>query len=230
MKVSAKGCVEIAEHEGIVPAPYLDSVKVWTYGIGHTHAAGGINPAMMDKGMPENLSAAVDDAIELFAIDLSSYERRVNEAVTVSLKQHEFDALVSFDFNTGGIFRANLTKHLNAGSRTKAAQSFMGWLRPPEIRKRRTAEMNLFITGDYDGNGDSVPVWKVNEKGKLLGIERSMHGKDLLRRMKKAPTDGYTPTLVTTKQGGIMAVIAAAIAAATLFWDKIQAWIGDWPL
>ena len=184
MKVSQKGRVEIAEHEGIVPAPYLDSVGVWTYGIGHTHAAGGLNPAVMDKGMPENLDAAVDEAIELFAIDLTSYEDRVNEAITVPLQQHEFDALVSFDFNTGGIFRANLTKHLNAGNKAKAAQSFMGWLRPPEIRKRRAAEMNLFITGDYDGNGDSVPVWKVSENGKLLGIERSMHGKDLLRRMQ----------------------------------------------
>lgn len=47
-----------------------------------------------------------------------------NEAVTVRLEQHEFDALVSFDFNTGGIYRANLTKQLNTGNRVKAAQSF----------------------------------------------------------------------------------------------------------
>lgn len=183
MRVSQKGVCEIAEHEGIVPAPYLDSVGVWTWGIGHTHAAGGINPAMMSRGMPKDVSDAVDEAIDLFAVDLSKYEKRVNDAVKVDLKQHEFDALVSFDFNTGGIFRANLTKHLNAGNRAEAAQSFLGWLRPPEIRKRRTAEMNLFKSGDYDGNGDSIQVWKVNSGGRLRGIERTIHGKDLLRRL-----------------------------------------------
>jgi len=43
---------------------------------------------------------------------------------------------------------------------------------------------------------------------------------------------GVTPNRipVTTKQGGIVAAITAAIAAAALFWDNIQAWIGDWPL
>lgn len=183
MKVSQKGVCEIAEHEGIVPAPYLDSVGVWTWGIGHTFAAGGMDPAMMPRGMPVDVSDAVNNAIDLFAIDLSKYEKRVNDAVTVKLEQHEFDALVSFDFNTGGIFRANLTKHLNAGNRTEAAQSFMGWLRPPEIRKRRTAEMNLFGTGDYDGNGDSIQIWKVNNTGRLSGIARTIRGNDLLRRM-----------------------------------------------
>lgn len=230
MKVSLKGSLEIAEHEGIVPAPYLDSVGVWTIGIGHTKAAGGVNPEMMDKGMPANLNAAVDEAIELFAVDLKSYEERVNEAVKVPLQQHEFDALVSFDFNTGGIFRANLTKHLNAGNRTKAAQAFMGWLRPPEIRKRRTAEMNLFITGDYDGNGDSVPVWKVNENGKLLGIERSMHGKELLKRMKKTGSIEDVPIKVTTAGTGIAIAIAAALSGLALLRDKAGPLFKGWNL
>jgi lysozyme len=41
MTISAPGLIEIAEHEGIVPAPYLDSAGVRTWGIGHTAAAGG---------------------------------------------------------------------------------------------------------------------------------------------------------------------------------------------
>jgi len=47
--------------------------------------------------------------------DLNTYERRVNAAIKVSLKRHQFDALVSFDFNTGGIFKARLTQRINAG-------------------------------------------------------------------------------------------------------------------
>ena len=187
MDISDKGILEIAEHEGIVPAPYFDSVQVVTVYVGHTHAAGGINPAMMDMAMPDDVDAAVRDALSVFRVDLASYVQRVNDALTVKVSQHEFDALVSFDFNTGGIARAKLTKHLNAGSRTKAAKGFMGWLRPPEIRKRRTAEMNLFITGDYDGNGTRIPVWKTNGKGKLIGVLKYIEGAELLKSMNRTP-------------------------------------------
>lgn len=182
MRVSDKGLLEIAEHEGIVPAPYLDSVGVWTFGIGHTANAGGVDPGVMVKGMPDNIEAEIDLAIRTFRDDIPKYEKRVNDALTVPVKQHEFDALVSFDFNTGGIYKANLTKAINNGEKD-AARHFMGWTKPPEIRKRRTCEMNLFKTGNYDANGDSIPVWKVDNNGKLRGITHNIHGHDLLARM-----------------------------------------------
>lgn len=184
MRVSDKGLVEIAEHEGIVPAPYRDSVGVWTYGVGHTAAAGGLDPREMNSAMPTGaaLDAAVDRALELFKVDLGKYEKRVNDAIKVPLLQHEFDALVSFDFNTGGIYRAKLTAAINAGD--KSGAGFMGWLQPPEIRKRRTAEMNLFKTGDYDANGNTVPIWKTNGAGKLIGLHGSMSGAELLLRLR----------------------------------------------
>jgi lysozyme len=53
MKTSNKGLLEIAEHEGLVPAPYFDTKNVLTFGIGHTKMAGGIDPATMPRGMPE---------------------------------------------------------------------------------------------------------------------------------------------------------------------------------
>lgn len=183
MQVSDKGVVEIAEHEGIVPAPYRDSVGVVTFGVGHTAAAGGLDPREMNGAMPDGdaLTAAVDRAIMLFKDDLEKYEARVNEAINVPLAQHEFDALVSFDFNTGGIHRAKLTKAINAGD--KSGAGFMGWLKPPEIRKRRTAEMNLFKTGDYDANGDTVPIWGTNGALKLTGIVGQVSGPSLIARM-----------------------------------------------
>lgn len=183
MEVSNKGIVEIAEHEGIVPAPYKDSVGVWTYGVGHTSAAGGLDPREMNSAMPTGaaLNAAVDRALAIFKEDLRKYEDRVNAAVKVPLTQYEFDALVSFDFNTGGIYRAKLTKAINAGDKTGGG--FMGWLVPPEIRKRRTAEMRLFQTGDYDANGTKVPIWKTDSRGNLKGFVRSIDGGELLERM-----------------------------------------------
>ena len=149
MKVSDKGLAEIAGHEGIVRKRYLDSVGVWTIGIGHTAKAGPPDSAKVTREL------SIPEVMDIFRQDIAKFEARVNKAVKVPLKQHEFDALVSFDFNTGGIFRAILTKDLNAGDYVKAARGFMGWVQPPEIRKRRTSEMSLFRTGLY-GNGTAT--------------------------------------------------------------------------
>ena len=151
-------------------------------------AGNGPDPAALPRGMPKNLDAEVDRAIAVFRDDLVGYETRVSEAIKVPLKQHEFDALVSFDFNTGGIYRAKLTKAINAGE-PDAARHFMGWLRPPEIRKRRVAEMRLFKTGDYDANGDMIPVWRVDGNGTLRGILKTISGDELLERMGAKPLD-----------------------------------------
>ncbi|WPY93146.1 lysozyme [Limimaricola variabilis] len=184
MKISDRGLLEIAEHEGIVPAPYYDSVGVLTYGIGHTKNAGGIDPADLPRGMPADLDAAIDHAIEVFRADIASYEARVNEAIKVPLAQHQLDALGSFDLNTGGIYRAILTRQINAGD-PKASEHFFGWLRPPEIRKRRTAEKRLFDTGDYDWNGDDIAIWRVDARGKLRGVLKTISGAELLERMQR---------------------------------------------
>jgi lysozyme len=184
MKLSDKGLLEICEHEGIVPAPYLDSVGTWTFGVGHTRAAGGPDPAKMQMGMPTDLDTAIDYALAVFREDIKKYEQRVNDAIKVPLEQHEFDALVSFDFNTGGIYRAKLTQAINRGD-DKAFEHFMGWLKPPEIKKRRKDEMSLFVTGDYKANGDLIPVWRVDTRGKLQGVMKTISGTEVLKRMSR---------------------------------------------
>lgn len=216
MRTSDKGILEIAEHEGIVPAPYKDSVGVWTFGIGHTAAAGGIDPAKMSTAMPASVEPAVDRAIEVFRTDLRKYEDRVNSAINVPLTQYQFDALVSWDFNTGGaLWRSTsgkpcqLIRQINSGD--KSGDGFMGWLRPPEIRKRRTAEQRLFRTGDYDHNGDSIPIWRTDGKGKLKGILRNMSGSEMLGRLGNVLPD-YSPTDGLPKAGGLAAFFAAISA------------------
>ena len=126
MKMSDAGLIQLAGVEGIVVAPYIDSVGVMTYGVGHTKAAGGRDPALMFPGMPDDVDAEVRVALKMFKVDVAKYETKVNEAVTVSVTQTEFDALVSFHYNTGGIKRANLTKKLNSGDKLGAANGFMG--------------------------------------------------------------------------------------------------------
>jgi len=164
VKTSREGLLEIVSHEGIVPYPYKDSVGVWTFGVGHTKYAGHPDPFKLTRGQAYPL----DFCMDLFQEDIQKYEKRVNKAVTVELKQHEFDALVSFDYNTGGIYRAKLTKALNAGDRpVNVAKHFLGWIKPKEIIGRRRKEMRLFLHGTYTSNG-LAPVYRADMKGNII--------------------------------------------------------------
>lgn len=165
MQMTARGLVALARHEGIVPAPYRDSDGIWTFGIGHTAAAGPPDPARMSRGLPTDLDAGIRAAIRLFRADIAHYEADVRRAVTVPLALHEVDALVSFHYNTGGIAEAVLTRHLNAGNRKAAAAAFLNWKRPAAIIPRRTAERDLFAHGRYPEG--PVPVWGVDRAGKV---------------------------------------------------------------
>ena len=166
MRVSDKGIFALAKHEGIVPAPYRDSVGVITYGIGHTKAAGDPDPDSLPRGMPADLDAALRDVFNVFRRDLESYSEAVRREVKVPVEQHEFDALVSFHFNTGGIARAAVTRHLNAGDRGAAAKAFMNWRRPPEVIPRREDEEKLFREGVYPSG--TVPVWQVTDTERVI--------------------------------------------------------------
>lgn len=202
MIVSDRGAFAIACHEGLVPGPYLDSARVWTYGIGHTGAAGDPDPASMPRGMPDDIDAAIDHAMGLFKSDLSRYADAVNRAVNVPVSQSEFDALVSFHYNTGGIARASLTRALNNGDRKGAADGFMGWTKPAIIKPRREAEMRLFRDGVYpDG---AVTVWGVKPDGAVIW-------KPVKRVTWAQWSGGNAPT--APKIGFIDAIIRAIIAA-----------------
>ena len=201
MKVSDRGIFALALHEGIVPAPYLDSVNVWTFGVGHTASAGAPDPASMPRGNPEDLDAVLPQVFEVFRRDLAKFEKRVGDAVRVPMKQHEFDALVSFDFNTGGIHRAQLTKHLNAGDKAAAARGFMGWLRPPEIRGRREGEMRLFRDGVYPGGHVSVFGVTAGSRPDFRQVRRRLTQDQVLGYMRPA-------TPAPAASGGLWALLA----------------------
>ena len=165
MQMTDRGLLALVRHEGLVPGPYTDVKQVWTFGIGHTAAAGVPDPATMPRGMPADLDAGIREAFRVLRTDLARYEAAVLHAVKVPLEPHEFDALVSFHYNTGGIAKAALTRHLNAGDRAAAAAAFMGWLKPAAIRPRREAERDLFATGRYPAG--TIPVWSVDRNGRV---------------------------------------------------------------
>jgi lysozyme len=166
LTTSDRGIVALMVHEGIVPGPYLDSVNVWTYGVGHTAAAGPPVPADMPRGMPDDLDAELRRVFDVFRADVPKYEAEVRRAIKVPVSQAEFDAAVSFHYNTGGIARATWVRHLNAGNRAEAAKAMMAWNKPKEVIKRREAERDLFLHGTYaDG---TIPVWGVTAKGTVI--------------------------------------------------------------
>ena len=163
MKVSKQGLLEIASHEAIVRSPYFDSVGVLTIGVGHTAMAGNPDP----KTLKKSKRYAYRWLLELFKHDIKKYEARVNKAVKVPLSQEQFDALVSFDYNTGGIYKAKLTKYLNLGQYKRAGLAFMGWSKPASIIGRRTKEITLFLSGRYSNNG-KILEYQTNGAGKII--------------------------------------------------------------
>jgi lysozyme len=187
MKTSIEGLVSLVAHEGIVLSRYKDSVGVFTIGVGHTKAAGGINPETFTGTL------TIAQVFDMLKEDIVKYENGVNKAVTVPLKQHEFDALVSFHYNTGAIGKASFVKKLNAGDRAGAAKGMMDWRKPPEIIPRRTAERDLFLHGKYSGPFATIypatPSGSVQwGKGKLVNV------RDMLAKTIVVDDPGPKPT------------------------------------
>ncbi len=216
MRTTDRGLLALARHEGVVPAPYLDVKRIWTFGIGHTAAAGAPDPARMPRGMPVDLDAGIAQAFRLFRSDLARYEAEVLRAVTVPLSTHEFDALVSFHYNTGAIARAALTRALNAGDRAAAGAAFMNWLRPASLRQRRDAERDLFLHGRYSEG--PIPVWSADAEGRVdfrQPVRRlsAPEALALLRPPPVLPVQPDKPALVAARPSGWLAAILASLTA-----------------
>ncbi len=200
MQISERGIIAIVGHEGIVPAPYLDSKSIWTWGVGHTAAAGAPIPKSMTRGMPADLDAVLTEVFTVFAADLASYEAEVNEAVAADIKQHQFDALVSFHYNTGAIGRATLTQLLNKGDLDGAAKAFLNWRTPTEILSRRQAEQALFRDGTYPTT--TLTVWQVSAAGKIIWTPaRKLTVADAITMMRANWTDA-APAVDATEDTG----------------------------
>ena len=81
---------------------------------------------------------------------IQEFVRDVNTAIAgAPTTQNQFDALVSFHYNTGAIFKATLTKLHKAGKFAEAAAEFLKWNRAggkpmAGLTRRRQAESDLY--------------------------------------------------------------------------------------
>lgn len=157
MKTSSAGRQFIEQFEGLILQAYDDandhivpaggtSRGVLTIGYGHTSAAGAptVHPGQV---------ITKQQADSILATDLSKVEANVTRVVKVPLTQNQFDALVSFDFNTGALGRSSILTSLNKGDYTDAANRILLYNKAggnvlKGLVRRREAEKKLFLTKD----------------------------------------------------------------------------------
>lgn len=185
LRLSTRGAVVLAASEGVVPAVYLDSRDIPTFGVGVTHwAVGQETFNQFNDRMPDDIDAVVDWVLDLFPEVAAKYEQFVRNNVSVPLYQHEYDALVHFVYNVGepNFQQSKLLGWLNAGDYATAGQrGFHGWLKPKSLEGRRDVERALFLHGDY-GRKD-VPIWGTDGKRNLRGVIRTISHERALEMM-----------------------------------------------
>lgn len=138
--VYSKNGYDLTKHfESCRLIPYLDGGGVWTNGWGNTHhVTPGVS--ITQEQADADLEANVQDAVGA-----------VNDHVTVTISQGEFDAIVDWTFNCGiaAMKGSTLLKKLNAGDHTGACAELDRWCKDngkviKGLQLRRDAEQELF--------------------------------------------------------------------------------------
>jgi lysozyme len=141
--ISSKGLELVKHFEGLYLKAYKDEVGVWTIGWGHTglqHKDGTVHAGRV---------ITEEEAELLLRYDMHQFESRVSTFVKVPLNSDQFSALVSFDFNTGGLATSTLLKVLNQNHYDQVRPQLMRWTKAGGITLkglvlRRASEANLF--------------------------------------------------------------------------------------
>lgn len=146
-KIGSLGLELIKHFEGLYLKSYKCPANVWTIGWGHTGLTFG-------KPLGEGMVITKEDAQELLEIDMIRYAKPVRDLVKVPLKQHQFDALVSFTYNCGAnaLKNSTLLKLLNAGNYDAVPEQLNRWNKGggkvlAGLVRRRKAEGHLWTHG-----------------------------------------------------------------------------------
>jgi lysozyme len=147
-KTGKAGIDMIKSFEGFRAAPYKCSAGVPTIGYGATFYPGGKKVTMTDAAITE------EQAVELLANMLVSFEKYVDSYCVDTITQNQFDALVSFAYNLGpsNLKSSTLLKKVNANPADESIRlEFMKWVKAggktlKGLVRRREAEANLYFT------------------------------------------------------------------------------------
>ena len=146
-KTGKAGIEMIKTFEGFRGTPYKCSAGVPTIGYGATFYPGGKKVTMTDAAITE------EQAVELLANMLVSFEKYVDSYCVDTITQNQFDALVSFAYNLGpaNLKSSTLLKKVNANPNDESIKlEFLKWVKAggktlKGLVRRREAESELYF-------------------------------------------------------------------------------------
>lgn len=127
----------------------------WTIAWGATHWQDG-------RPVRQGETCTQEQADALLAFNLIQFENKVKNKIAIPLKQHEFDALVDFTYNTGGGYVDHNNKYhdydlyhnINSGMSGQDLVNYwmacaitQGGIKLNGLIRRRRSELYLFQTG-----------------------------------------------------------------------------------
>ena len=137
---SDKGLALTKSFEGLRLEAYRDCAGVWTIGYGH------VGPMYAD-----GMKIDAVEAEALLRADIAEAVACVNRAVTATLSQNQFDAMVDFCFNAGrgNFLQSTLRRKVNLRDFAGAAVQFGLWVHAggkvvAGLVRRRKAEAEMF--------------------------------------------------------------------------------------
>lgn len=141
MKASVDAYELIKQFEGLRLEAYLCPAGIWTIGYGHT------------SGVSRNSFITIQEADEYLHRDVAAIEMQLNK-LNLSLRQCQWDAIVSFVFNVGiGNFKAStlLAKIRINPDDNSIIDEFLRWVYANGkvmrgLQKRRLTEMKLYFS------------------------------------------------------------------------------------
>lgn len=141
MKASVDAYELIKQLEGLRLEAYLCPAGIWTIGYGHT------------SGVSPNSFITIQEADEYLHRDVAAIEMQLNK-LNLSLRQCQWDAIVSFVFNVGiGNFKAStlLAKIRINPDDNSIIDEFLRWVYANGkvmrgLQKRRLTEMKLYFS------------------------------------------------------------------------------------
>lgn len=144
MNISQAGVNFIKSFEGLMLSPYKPVQEERYLTIGYGHYGADVTP---------NEVITTAQAEQMLKNDLASYVSGVAGLVKKPVNQNQFDALVSFAYNTGvqALGKSTLLKKLNDGDYVGASNEFGKWVHGAGgtvlqgLVNRREAEKELFL-------------------------------------------------------------------------------------
>lgn len=233
LTTSDKGQSFIQGFEECRLATYLDEAGNPTIAWGHTSSAGAPHVSL-------GMTVTQAQADQIFRVDLRKVEHDVNRLIDsgIHLTQHQFDALVSFHYNTGKLLnpKCSIPRLLAKGQYDLVPGILLQYIRsngrPSNgLKRRRVGEVGLWNMPDEgyqnDPAGFSVDVDDVTAKGMVKskignsaiggGVLASMDALDQWVTSLNGAALKFEHTVATASGGHVSLSNIASGACSVLF-------------